>query len=442
MNTDLILVFYNGICYETNIMNYNTIQQQAGRLNSWLLAFLALALPLSTSAVSVLAILILTVWLVEGGYRQKLRVITANPVAMVVLVYLALYVIGLLWTKDLASGFDVLNKYWKLMLLPVFLTAVRWDHRRVYVGFYLAGMTVAIGMTFMAWFGRLFYYAADTMRFFTCVSHNRDIAYNPMLAFAIYLLWHEVVWGKVRGAWRWLLVGLASLMMVNMFITEGRIGQVVFFVLSGLLILQVFKKNILRAVLLMIFVFPVIFTAGYQLSSVFHDRADHVYSEVLQFRSNPNTSVGLRLLFWQNSWEIIKKNPWLGVGTGDFQSAYAEVNKRQSPRMVATDNPHNQYILVLCQLGIVGLVALVAIFVTQIRQAFVLSDAGQGWPSVAGAKDGERTTGWERIRLAFPLFFLTIMFTESYLIIAQTGFLFSLFSAVLYARKVSPETRI
>ncbi|MDO9067571.1 MAG: O-antigen ligase family protein, partial [Deltaproteobacteria bacterium] len=144
-------------------------------------------------------------------------------------------------------------------------------------------------------------------------------------------------------------------------------------------------------------------------------------------------------LFWQNSWEIIKESPWLGVGTGDFQSVYAEVNKRKSPRREATDNPHNQYIFVLCQLGLLGLAGLLGIFGIQIRQAFVLADAGQGRPSVAGAKDGKRVTGWERLRLAFPLFFLTIMCTESYLIIAQTGFLFTLFSAVLYARKVSPE---
>lgn len=421
MNPDLTLVFYNGICYETNIMNYKIIQQQAGRLNPWLLAVMAFVLPLSTSALSVLAILILTVWLVEGGYRQKLRVIIANPVAMAVLVYLALYVIGLLWTEDLANGIEVLSKYWKLMLLPIFLTAVRWEMRRVYVGFFLTGMTIAMTMTYLAWFGFL-HYADVTTKHLTCGTFH--VIYNPLLAFAIYLLCHEVVWGKIRAALRWLLLGLVSLMTFNMFITEGRSGQIVFFVLLGLLFLQIFRKNILRAGLIVTFLLPSIFITGYQLSPVFHGRVDRARYEIFYFKSNPNSSVGLRLLFWQNSWEIIKKNPWIGVGTGDFPQAYAEVNKQQSPRMGATDNPHNQYIFVLCQLGLLGLAGLLGIFGTQIRQAFVRPD------------------GWERIRLAFPLFFLIIMCTESYLVIAQTGFLFSLFSAVLYARKVSPEASI
>ena len=398
-------------------MNYPKIQQNAGRLNGWLLAFMAFALPLSTSGLSILALLILLVWLIEGGYREKLRVITSNPVAMALLLYLALFWVGLLWTEDLASGLDVIKKYWKLMLLPVFLTAVRLPLRRLYAGFFLAGMTVAMTMTSMAWLGRYFHYADDTMKLFTWVSHSRNIAYNPMLAFAIYLLWHEVAWGKVRGAWRWALAGLASLMMVNMFITEGRSGQLVFFFLLGLFILQLFKKKILYAVLVMTVALPLIFVAGYQLSPIFHQRVASIYSDILQFRSDPNTSVGLRLLFWQNSMEIVKNDPWLGAGTGDFQSAYAEVNKRQSPQIRVTDNPHNQYILVLCQLGIAGLMALVAIFAAQIRRAFVQLD------------------GWERVRLAFPLFFLIIMSTESYLIVSGTGFLFSLFSAVLYAQQ-------
>ena len=45
-----------------------------------------------------------------------------------------------------------------------------------------------------------------------------------------------------------------------------------------------------------------------------------------------------------------------------------------------------------------------------------------------------------RLRLAFPLFFLVIMLTESYLLIHETGILFSLFAAVLY-KEDRPEGR-
>jgi O-antigen ligase len=207
-----------------------------------------------------------------------------------------------------------------------------------------------------------------------------------------------------------------------MFITEGRTGQLVFLVLIAVLLFQFFSKNRLKAVLAICLLLPTFFAAGYFCSPVFKQRLDTARQEVSRFRENPNTSVGLRLLFWQNSWEIIREHPLLGVGTGGFNSAYARINKEKSPLSIATDNPHNQYVLVATMVGIPGVLALLTIFATMFRQAFVMSDHLQ------------------RVRFAFPLFFLTIMVTESYLKVYETAFFFSLFVAVLYKKK--PDQRL
>ncbi len=411
-------------------MNLITLQQQAGRLNPWLLALLAFTLPLSTSALSVLALLILLCWLIEGNYRKKIAAITASPVVMTVLVYLLLLIMGLLWTHDLNNGLAVLKKNWKLMLLPVFFTVAQASWRpsasvpggiRFFLGFFVAGMTVAMTLTWLAWFD-LFQTTGTTPAHLTRGTFH--VIYNPLLALTIYLLAHEVLWGKAQGISRWALLGLAGLMTVNMFITEGRCGQLAFFVLLALLCLQIFHKNLLRALLITILGGPLLFTLAYQASPVFHERVNRGITEIQQFHQNPNTSVGLRLLFWQNSWELIANNPLIGVGTGDFPSDYAVINQKNSPNLVATDNPHNQFILAWSQLGLLGLVSLISIFVVQIWQ---------GRAPTAG-------DGWQRARIAFPVFFLTIMLTESYFIIASTGFLFSFLSAILYAPPTKAET--
>ncbi len=82
--------------------------------------------------------------------------------------------------------------------------------------------------------------------------------------------------------------------------------------------------------------------------------------------------------------------------------------------MPPTANPHNQYIFVAVQLGVFGLLGLITLFSIEIMQAWRTND------------------GWQRIRLAFPLFFLVIMITDTYLDTHNSGFLFSLFSAVFY----------
>ena len=204
-------------------------------------------------------------------------------------------------------------------------------------------------------------------------------------------------------------------MTFNMFITEGRAGQLVFFVLIALLVFQLFSGNRVKAIVAVCLLVPIIFYAGYRLSPVFQKRVDMAGHEISQFRTNPNTSVGQRLQFWCNSWQIIRQHPILGVGTGGFQKAYADINHELSPTCVATDNPHNQYVLVAAMVGIPGIIALMMIFVVMFRQAWLSHDH------------------WRRVRFAFPLFFLTIMLTESYLKVYETGFFFSLFAAVFYA---------
>ncbi|MHB8790958.1 MAG: O-antigen ligase family protein [Desulfobulbaceae bacterium] len=387
------------------------VQQAAGRGSPWLVALLAFSLPLSTSAVTVLAFLILLLWALTGEYGRKFREIFQNKVCMAVLAYLALHLLGLLWTEDTGAGLEMLAKQWKLMLLPVLLTSLRSEHRRPVLYFFLTGLTLMMATTYLAWLD-LYHYGGvtpdhPTRRLF-------HVVYNPMLAFGCYLTLHEVLWGGGSPWRRAGMLALALAMAFDMFITEGRAGQLAFFVLLTLLVFQYFRKDLRKGLLVAAIAVPLLFAGGYVLSPTFQQRVDSARHEIAIFDSNPNTSIGLRLLFWKNSWRIIKAKPLIGAGTGDFQLAYAWVNMQFSPAMVATDNPHNQYVLVLCQLGLMGLVALLAIFVLQVRAALQSRD------------------DLRRLRLALPVLFLTIMLTESYLIVYETGFFFSLFSAVLF----------
>ena len=387
---------------------------RAGRINTWLPVLLAFCLPLSTSALSILAVLILLLWLIEGNFIEKVSEIFSNPVTVSVLAFLAVLVIGLLWSPDIGTGLEVLQARWKIAMLPVFLTAISCTRRGLYIKGFLAGLVTALCITFLVWFD-LIHYADVTPTHLTRKTFH--VVYNPLLAFGIYLVLHEALWSQRKPVLRLGLFILASVMIFNMFITEGRAGQLVFFVLVALLLFQIFRKKKMKAVLAIFLLLPTIFAAGYGLSPVFRQRLDTARYEISQFKDNPDTSIGLRLLYWQNSWEIIRQHPWFGVGTGGFREAYARVNQERSPLSFATDNPHNQYVLVATMAGIPGILSLLVIFAVMFRQAFVMRDDLQ------------------RVRYAFPLFFLTIMLTESYLKVYETAFFFVLFSAVLYKKE-------
>lgn len=394
-------------------------QGHVGRINCWLLILLAFFLPLSTSVVSVAAVLFLIGWLLEGDFRRKYAEITSNPMSRAVLVYVALLFLGLLWNDQIGASASGIQKQWKILLMPLFLTAIRPEQRWWVLWAFIAGMSVMMLTTYLAWLGWLEYADVSQERL---TKRNSHVVYNPMLAFTIYLLLYQLIWGRLHG-WARLAIGvLATLMIVNMFMTDGRTGQLAFFILIGVLLFQCLQTSPWKAAIALLLTPPLIFFASYHLSSTFKGRVDLAKKEVEIYRYNPKTSVGQRLFFWEHSWHIFKTAPVIGVGTGGFEPAYAERNNKYSPHMPATDNPHSQYILASVQLGLVGLGSLLALFVTQFWLA---------WKS---------TDDWGKLRLAFPVFFLVVMLTESYLLIHETGILFSLCCAVLYKKSMPVES--
>ena len=67
--------------------------------------------------------------------------------------------------------------------------------------------------------------------------------------------------------------------------------------------------------------------ASYQFSHLFKFRVDSAIVEFTNYSEEQNSSVGLRINFAKNSWQIIKKNPIIGIGTGDFPNEYKKINQ-------------------------------------------------------------------------------------------------------------------
>lgn len=383
-----------------------------GHVNSWLLVLVAFCLPISTTATSIAALLCVLGWALGGDYRRKLAEIAANPMSRAVLAYVAVLLAGLTWNEQLAESLNGIHKQWKILLMPFFLGIIRPKQRRLVLWAFIAGMALMTLSTFLAWFGLIRYTGVPPEQLTRKTYH---VVYNPMLALAIYLVLHQLIWTRLRQRWmRPALVLLTILMLTSMFMTDGRTGQMAVLILLGLYFFQYFQGSRWKAALALVLVPVLVFCASYKISSTFRGRIEQARQEIAIFNHNPRTSVGQRLFFWQQSLQIFCDAPLLGVGTGGFAPAYAEHNRTYTPYMPPSSNPHSQYILALVQGGLLGLAALLGLFVTQFYLALKSKDE------------------WGRLRLAFPLFFLVIMLTESYLLIHETGILFSLFAAVLY----------
>jgi O-antigen ligase len=60
---------------------------------------------------------------------------------------------------------------------------------------------------------------------------------------------------------------------------------------------------------------------------------------------------------------VIRDNPMLGVGTGGFPAAYTALAARTGDP--PTSNPHNEFLMIVAQFGILGLVLILALFGSQ-----------------------------------------------------------------------------
>jgi O-antigen ligase len=83
---------------------------------------------------------------------------------------------------------------------------------------------------------------------------------------------------------------------------------------------------------------------------------------------NTPTSLGLRLEFWQKSLRFIADAPVFGHGTGSTRGLFerASVGEIGGATAEIIDNPHNQTLNVAIQWGVVGIVALYAMWLAHL----------------------------------------------------------------------------
>lgn len=382
-------------------------------INSFLFIGLGFFLPLSVSIGTGLVILIILLWFIEGNFSNKLEIIKNNPITYAFLAFFLVHVLGLLWTENLEWGLKIVKKEWRILAFIILITIVKQQHIKYYIIAFLAAMSISELLSYGVWLEIIPPFKNATV--YNPTPFMSHISYNPFLALSIFVLIYLLFFKNLNKNIVSKIISTFFLftMSINVFITGGRAGQVGFFIMLALAFIFYFKKNIKVAVLLTLFFLPSIFYLAYNTSDIFNNRVNEAKNNLVQLEENRNTSVGQRITFAQNSLKIIKENPLLGVGTGDFKNEYEKINEKYTPEVKTPDQPHNMYTLVLVQTGILGLITLLSIFYMQFKVAFTKSH-------------------YKEIAIALPTLFLVIMLSDSYLLGHYTTLLFVYFSAFLY----------
>jgi len=157
------------------------------------------------------------------------------------------------------------------------------------------------------------------------------------------------------------------------FILEGRSGHVTAIVLMSLAMMWELPKRYRAVVLVLPFVLLLVL---YIASPKVQTRLEIVKLELQTFSleeqngDDYSSSSGTRLFFWSRAIQLIAENPWYGSGIGSWSSEFNRIERLRNPShrdIPPQGNPHQEYLQWGVQLGVPGVLMLVVLMMSILR---------------------------------------------------------------------------
>ncbi len=319
-------------------------------------------MPFSTSLMGATATLAAVFWLLSGDVSSLPQLMQKNVSVSLAIALFLLLVIGLTYSPvPLNDSLDILRKYRKIIYFAIVVSLFKDNEgtARLAEDSFIAGCVVLLLISYS-----IFFSIIPSERFgFSVVYHITHSLFMAILAFWCLQRMFE----SRQYVYLWL--GLFLLATINLFyIAPGRTGMLVYIALIILTLLQRLSwKKLLPATILVSIVVGITFFT----SSNFSIRVNEAVDEMREYQAESSrTSLGMRFDWWQNSIDLIMQKPVFGHGTGSFQAVQENLIKDGDTQ--STDNPHNEYLFLAVQTGLVGLFLFVTLLVVQFITSFSL----------------------------------------------------------------------
>ncbi len=312
-------------------------------------------IPFASSLLSLFSILTILFWLLSGGFTKIPAVTKQNPVALTSLLLFILFLLGIVYSSsDIGYSLEILKKYREIIYIPILLSL-------------FSGTGKAINRceySFIA--GCIFLLIISYLMYFSIIPSEKygnstvyHITHSYFMAILAFFSLHKAISNK---KYRILWLPLFTAATVNIFyVAPGRTGMLIFLVLMVLFFIQRLKFTYM---VLCVTAFTLAVTGIFFTSENFASRSKDAYQDIITYEyGSATTSQGMRLDWWITGLKLIKEKPVLGHGTGSYKKEHAR--KIEGTQIKRTDNPHNEYLFITVQLGVVGLLLYLSIFVAQ-----------------------------------------------------------------------------
>lgn len=351
----IVFLKHQAKIYKMNVLNSTREHylRIAKNITVWLVVVICLGVTLPTALMSISTVLFTIFWLLSADYKVKFHYIKTYPAAYASVALFFLYALGTLYSSaPWDVRLDFLMKYHKLLLIPLVMSVMDSDKYRKYaLDAFLLSMIIVLIISYMKWLG--------------IVSHNEDgqgyvvfkarIAHNILMSFAMFMMMSRALKSTGFLKLSWIVLSIMACFNI-MFLVNGRTGQITMLALVILFTYETWGRKAFAYWLSLL----LLGLAVYHIAPVFPpSRLLEINQEIQQHDHHGNqTSSGTRLEMYQNTISLIKQHPFFGGGTGSLENEYAMLAKDNDLSLIRVPNPHNQLLLTTQELGILGLICL------------------------------------------------------------------------------------
>lgn len=247
-----------------------------------------------------------------------------------------------------------------LFVIPIFLVLRRFNLSAKYL--YAGIIFGAIGAGVFAIYQRYFLGIIQTKGFVFHISFG-DI--SILLAFMSLAAWPLFSHSRFKKSAIFLILLAFSLGITGSILSTARGSWIAAPILFLLLINKYIANSILRMGISIVFISACV--GLYQGSNSINTRVNLIASEIEDYYvdNSAATSVGARLEMWRAGWLMFKEKPWTGIGTGNYYQVSGELIKSGKMQPGAHyEHAHNDYISILAESGIPGLLSLLLLYGT------------------------------------------------------------------------------
>ncbi len=325
-----------------------------------------IAAPMSTAITSVVSVLMLVTWLLSGEVLASLKRAVSQPAGKMLLLFFAWLLLGTLYAHSSAGEKITTLLSWKKLLYTFVLLGLFYQNswKKIFITCYVIVMSEGVIASTVLWLIGLPIRYQEEAGIFMSNHSSQSLAFVAAILGSLFLGQQET--SRLKKG---LLIGITGLFLFNIFfISASRSGYLALPIALGfsLLCFYGYRKLPLIAGCILVLLLGVVLTSSTVQQGI---KLAWQQKTTAQISENP-TSIGVRVIFAQNTLELIEQRPLLGYGTSAFKSTYAPhaAKKYHDWRGDPATDPHNQYLFILLENGVVGLVLFLAYIGTAVYQ--------------------------------------------------------------------------